>query len=48
MANIRIDLGAFNISLCSNGGVRIGGKIGDTYISRKIVKPKKKKVVHET
>ena len=39
--NIRFNIGKLNISLTKNG-VRLGGKIGDAYISKQIVKKEKK------
>jgi hypothetical protein len=40
---VSFNLGDIAIHLSSKGGVRIGGRIGSTYMSTQVVKPKKKK-----
>lgn len=42
-AGLGIDFGIFKLFLTGNGGVRVGAKLGDTYISHKVVKPNRKK-----
>lgn len=44
---IGLDFGIFKINVGKTGAIRVGAKLGDTYISHKIVKPatKKKSVI---
>lgn len=40
---LSFNIGSISVSMSSTGGVRVGGKIGKTYISTQVVEPKKKK-----
>lgn len=42
-AKLGLNFGLFRVSLTSNGGIRIGANLGDTYISRKVKKSNSKK-----
>lgn len=36
-----MNLGGLKLCVSSTGGVRVGGKIGQTYVSTQVVKPTK-------
>jgi hypothetical protein len=42
-AKLGLTFGLFKVFLTSNGGIRVGANLGDTYISHKVKKPNRKK-----